>query len=106
MFQGTYIVLLVVAHVFLGLSLYTAQMRLPKWLAPALGTFATMLFGVLSLSAQNIEHVAQDGSITTTSEPVVGIYALGLAAVAFLLTTVLLIDWLPTPLTGGTSSGF
>jgi hypothetical protein len=107
MLKSSFLVLLVVAHVLLATTVATAQLRLPKWLAPAIGTFATSLFGVLAIAAQNIETIADDGSITTTSELVVGIYAIGLAAVSLLLTAVLLIDWLPTGgFTGGSSSGY
>jgi len=107
MLASNFTLLVILAHVLLAATLGTAQLRLPKWLAPAIGTFATVLFGLLAIVAQNIEHVADDGTITATSEPVVSIYAIGLAVVSLLLTTVLLIDWLPTgSLTGGDSSGY
>lgn len=107
MLWSTFLLLLAIAHVTLAIGITAAEFGLPEWLAPPTMTLATMLFAILSITAQNIERVADNGDVITVSDPVVGIYALTLAAVSLVLTAVVVINWLPTSsLTGGSSSGF
>lgn len=106
MLWSTFLTALVIAHLILFAMLAVGQWKLDSWLTPALGLLATMLFGIVAINAQQIETVADNGSIVTTSETALGIYAFGLAIIAFLLTIRVLIEWLPTQSIGGRQSGF
>ena len=107
MLWGTFVLVLALAHIMLAGALVSGHRLIPTWLAPVQALLATILFGLGSISAANVETVTDSGSVVSTSEPAIGIYAIGMALIGFLLTIVVLIEWLPTQkLTGGKSSGF
>jgi hypothetical protein len=107
MLWSTFLLALILAHITLGLVFLVARPGIADWVSAALALVSTILFALVALSSETVETVANNGDVVTTSEPGIGIYAFGLALISFLLTVVLLIEWLPTQsLNGGSSSGF
>lgn len=107
MLLSSFLLLFVLGLTLLAVAAAAAEYLAPDWIGAAAGMAAAVLFGVLAISAQNIERVADDGSVSTHAEPVLGLVALGLAAAALVVTALILIDWLPKPSDfGGRSSGY
>jgi hypothetical protein len=92
MMQSTWHLLLAIGHVGLVAGVVVGESRGRSWPAPPLTLGAGMVLSVAALYASEIEVVTEQG-IITTSEPFIGIYALGLAIVSFILGLLMTLQW-------------
>ena len=97
MMQSTFVLFLALAHVSGLAALWMSESTPFQWLASPAMFISSLLFGFVSLSASNVEQVTQSGTVVSTTEPGVGVYAFGLGTIAFVLTLVMLLNWIPTP---------
>lgn len=103
--QSTWHLLLVLGHVALLGGVLCSEGRWPSWLAMPLTYLSAVAFTFAAIYAASLE-VATDTGIESTSEPAIGIYAFGLAIIAFALAVVMTLSWLPTPKLRGGSHGY
>ena len=88
----SFLLLFFLAHVVLFAVLAYQTVGLPDWMVPAISMLATVLFAIVAISSENLS-VVDDGQSVSHSEPVIGIYAFGLAVLAFLLTAYTVLKW-------------
>lgn len=93
MMQGTWHLLLILAHALLLAGILTGESQ-TQWLAPPLTVGSAFVFALASIYANSVEVATQTG-IETTSEPAIGIYALVLAAIAFIVALAMTFQFLP-----------
>jgi len=93
MMQSTWHLLLALGHLALIMGVVLSESQARSWPAPPLTLTAGLLLAVAALYSSEIE-VATDSGIETVSEPFIGIYAFGVAIVAFLLGVLMTVRWL------------
>ena len=105
MMQSTWHLLLLLAHASILAGLFCSEGSWPQWLAVPLTFLSAVLFAFAAIYASSLQ-IATDSGIESTSEPAIGIYAFGLATIAFILAIVMALNWLPRPKIRGGSHGY
>lgn len=105
MMQSTWHLLLVGAHITLAIGLMSSESSWPSWLAVPNTLLSAVLFSFAALNSASLE-VATDAGIESASEPAIGIYAFGLAVIAFAMAIIMALNWLPTSNLRGVSNGY
>lgn len=96
MMQTTWYLILGLAHVALVAGLYIGESRrFSSWPTPALELASGLLFATAGVYASDLQ-VATGAGIEQTSEPFVGIYALGGAFIALMLALIATVQLIPT----------